>query len=93
MKSRSQERNFVVSLRVRWKSERSSEVLPESTEKSRSLPKKLVRTRQEDRREVQELAGSPLEHCQEIVESSSEARWKNRHRDLFLLANVLGFHS
>ena len=76
MKSRSQERNFVGSSRIRQKSGRSSKVLSELTKKSRSLPKKLVRTHQEDHREVQELTGSPLEYYREIVGSSPEARWK-----------------
>ena len=76
MKFRSQERDFNGSSRVYRKSGHSSKVLPELTEKSRSLPKKLVGTCQEDRREVQELAGSPLEHYREIIGSSSEARWK-----------------
>ena len=69
MKSSSQGRDYVGSSRVRRKSRRSSEVLSELAEKSRSLPEKLVGTRQEDRHEVQELAGSLPEHCQEIVGS------------------------
>ena len=76
MKSWSLGRNFVWSSRVRWKSERSSEVLSEPTEKSRSLPKKLIGTCQEDCRKVQELTGSPPEHCREIVRSSPEDRQK-----------------
>ena len=66
-------------MRFRWEFESSSEVrtfIGSFVEKSRSLPKKLVGTRQEDRREVQELVGSPLEHCREIVGSSPEARRK-----------------
>ena len=43
-------------------------------EKSRSLPQKLIRTRQEDCHEVQELVVSPPEHCREIVGSSLEDR-------------------
>ena len=92
MKSRSQERDFIGSSRARWKSKRSLEVLPKLTKKSRSLPKKLIKTHQEDRHEVQELAGSLLEHCQEIVGSSPEAcRKKPRLTDLFNLVNVLKF--
>lgn len=72
MKSQSQGRDFVGSSRVHRKSGRSLEVLAEPTEKSRSLPKKLVRTRQEDHREVQELAESPPKYYREIVGSSSE---------------------
>ena len=45
MKSWSQDRDHVGSSRVRRKSERSSEVLEEPTEKSRSLPEKLVGVR------------------------------------------------
>ena len=84
MKSRSQGRDFVGSSRVRRKSGRSSEVLAEPAEKSRSLPEKLVGTRQEDRREVQELTGTPPEHCREIVGSSLEDRRKlaGRNQDI-----------
>ena len=63
-------------LRSRWGFESSSKVWmviggsAEQSEKSSSLPKKLVRTRKEDRHEVQELVGSPVEHCREIVGSS-----------------------
>ena len=59
---RSQDNDHVGSSRVRRKSKRSSEVLDELAEKSQSLLEKLVRTRQEDRCEVQEFAGSPREH-------------------------------
>ena len=72
MKSRSQGRDYVGSSRVRWKSGRSSEVLEEPAKKSQSLPEKFIGTCQEDRREVQELAGSPPEHYREIVRSSPE---------------------
>ena len=82
MKSLSQERDFVESLRVRQKSGHSSEVLSELTEKSRSLPKKLVGTRQEDHREVQELIGSLLEYCREIIGSSPKDRRKLAGRNL-----------
>ena len=93
MKSWSQGRDFIGSSRVRRKSRRSLEVLEEPNEKSQSLPEKLIGTHQEDHREVQELAGSPPEHCREIVGRSPEDHWKNRHRDLFSLANVLGFRN
>ena len=63
-------------MRFRWAFGSSSEVLSKLTEKSRSLPKKLIGTHQEDYREVQELVESPLEHCQEIVGSSVEDHWK-----------------
>ena len=76
MLCQSQDLYLVGSSRVRRKSGHSSEVLPEPTEKSRSLPKKLIGTHQEDHRKVQELAESPLEYCQEIVGSSSEVRRK-----------------
>ena len=92
MKSWSQERDFVGSSRVRRKFGHSSDVLPELTEKSWSLPTKLVRTHQEDHREVQELAGSLLEHCQEIVGSSPERSSKARRKksDLSYLEYILG---
>ena len=88
MKSRSQGRDYVGSSRVRRKSGRSLEVLEEPTEKSQSLPEKLIGTHQEDHREVQELAGSPPEHYQEIVGSSPEAHRKKPN--LFCLEYVLG---
>ena len=87
MKSHSQGRDFVGSSRVRRKSGRSSKVLSELVEKSRSLQEKLIGTRQEDRREVQELARSPLEHYRELVGSSPEDHWKKpRLADLFSLS-------
>ena len=42
------------------------------SEKSRSLPKKLIRTRQVDRRKSRSL----LEVCRSIAEGSSDVRWK-----------------
>ena len=57
MKFRSQGRDYVGSSRVRRKSKRSSEVMSEPAEKSQSLPEKLVETCQENRHDVQELAG------------------------------------
>ena len=82
MKFRSQERDIVGCSRVRRKSERLSEVLLELTEKSTSLLKKLIRTHQEDHREVEELARSPLEYCREIIGCSSEDRWNLAGRNL-----------
>ena len=81
---------------VRRKSRRSSEVISELTEKSQSLPKKLVETHQEDHHEVQELTESPLEHCREIVGSSPEDHRKLAGRNLdlrtlFSLVNILKF--
>ena len=92
MKSQSHEREFVGSSRVRRKSRCSSEVLSELIQKSRSLLKKLIETRQEDHREVQELVGGPLEHYREIIGSLLEDRRKKpRLMDLFSLVNVLKF--
>ena len=71
-------------MRLRWEFESSSEVLSELIEKSRSLLEKLVGTRQEDRREVQDLVRSLLEHCREIIGSSLEDRWKLAGRNLDL---------
>ena len=80
MKSWSQGRDHVGSSRVRRKSERSSKVLEEPAEKSRSLLEKLDGTRQEDHCEVQELSGSLPEHRRGFVGCSSEVRWKLARR-------------
>ena len=58
------------------------EILPELTEK------KLVITHQEERREVQELTGSPLGDCREIVESPSEARRKKPRLTILVLFSI-----
>ena len=77
-------------MRFRWEFKSSSEVQTfvgssaEPTKKSKSLPKKLIGTHQEDHRKVQELAGSPPEHCREFVRCSPEVCRKLARRSLDL---------